>query len=194
MDLSEGPDPDAVGARRLLPDHPGERRRLILRLALRITVVTALLIGLYALVPIPVGRSGALAVLEMAVGLLIFLVATGWQIRNIVRDDHPVLRAVEAVAFALPLLIVVFAFTYLTLSRADPASFSEHLDRIDALYYTTSTLATVGFGDITADSTGARALVSVQMLFDLALIAGLVRLVVLATQTGLSRRSSERSG
>ena len=129
----------------------------------------------------------------MIAGLLLFLLATGWQIRNIMHDEHPVLRAVEGVALALPILVIVFAFTYLTLSRADPASFSEHLDRVDALYYTTSTLTTVGFGDITADSTGARALVTIQMLFDLALIAGLVRLVVLATRTGLSRRSSGSS-
>ena len=189
MTPNEGTDPAPLGARHLLPELPRERRRLILRSGLRITAFTAVLIALYAFVPIPVGRSGALAVLEMAAGLLLFLLATGWQIRNIMRDDQPVLRAVEAVALALPILIIVFAFTYLTLSRADPASFSEHLDRVDAVYYTTSTLTTVGFGDITADSTAARTLVSIQMLFDLALIAGLVRLVVLATRTGLSRRS-----
>lgn len=186
----EGLHPPPPGAGDLLPGHPpAERRRLILRSAFRIVGFTAVLLALYAFVPIPVGRSGALAVLGMAAGLIFFLLATGWQIRNIMRDEHPVLRAIEAVSLALPILIFVFAFSYLTLSRAEPASFSEHLDRVDAVYYTTSTLTTVGFGDITADSTGARVLVSIQMLFDLALIAGLVRLVVLATRTGLSRRS-----
>jgi len=188
----EDPQHGPLGADDLMPGYPtAERRRLMLRSALRIAGVTAVLLALYAFVPIPVGRSGALAVLGMAAGLLLFLLATGWQIRNIMGDEHPVLRAIEAVALALPILIIVFAFTYLTLSRADPASFSEHLDRVDAVYYTTSTLTTVGFGDITADSSGARVLVSIQMLFDLALIAGLVRLVVLATRTGLSRRASQ---
>ena len=43
-------------------------------------------------------------------------------------------------------------------------------------------------GDITANSNEARILVTLQMLFDLALIAGLVRLVILATRAGLRRR------
>ena len=64
------------------------------------------------------------------------------------------------------------------------------------MYYTVSTISTVGFGDIAAQSDAARALVTLQMLFDLALIAGLVRLIILATRTGLQRRhvSEQRGG
>jgi hypothetical protein len=102
-----------------------------------------------------------------------------------------VLRAVEGVAFALPMFIVIFAFTFLTISRADPESFSGPLGRVSALYFAVSTVATVGFGDITPTSPGARIVVTFQMLFDLALLAGLVRLVVLATQTGLRRQEAE---
>ncbi len=60
------------------------------------------------------------------------------------------------------------------------------------MYYTVSTISTVGFGDIAAESDAARTLVTVQMLFDLALIAGLVRLVIVATRTGLQRQSVSR--
>jgi hypothetical protein len=112
----------------------------------------------------------------------------GWQIRTILRAQHPVLRAGEVTTFAFLLLVVVFAFTYLSLSRAYPASFSEHLDRVGALYYTVSTISTVGFGDITAESDAARILVTIQMVLDLGLIAGFVRLVILATRMGLRRR------
>jgi hypothetical protein len=69
-------------------------------------------------------------------------------------------------------------------------SFTEHLDRVGALYYTVSTLSTVGFGDIAARSDAARILVTVQMLFDLALIGVLVRLVILVTRAGLRRQSA----
>lgn len=150
------------------------------------------LVALYAVVPIPGDSSRATALLGMVGGLAAFMAMVAWQVRKIVEDEHPVLRAVEAVAVAIPLLVVFFAFVYLTLSHADPESFSERLDRIDAFYYTVSALTTVGFGDITADSAGARLLVSVQLLFDLALVAGLVRLVVLATRTGLQRRVAAR--
>jgi len=122
-------------------------------------------------------------------------VLIGLQIRTIVRAEHPVLRAFEVVAFAVPLLVAVFAFTYLSLSRQEAMSFTEHLDRVGALYYTVSTLSTVGFGDIAAKSDAARILVTVQMLFDLALIGVLVRLLILVTRAGLRRQSaSEKVG
>ncbi|HYI98611.1 MAG TPA: potassium channel family protein [Thermoleophilaceae bacterium] len=180
-------DLDASGA---LPADPRQRRRLIARSALSILGLTIGLLALYALVPVPGDSSGAAALVSMIGGLLLFVVLVGWRIHRIMSDQHPVLRAIEAVTVAVPLLVVVFAFSYLTLSRADPASFSEDLGRVDAFYYTVSTLTTVGFGDITADSAGARILVTVQMLFDLALIAVLLRLVVLATRTSLRRRSA----
>jgi voltage-gated potassium channel len=175
---------------RVLPEHPGERRRLLARSGLRVLGIALGMLLLYVLVPVP-GTSGAAALLGMVAGLLLFVVLVGWQLRAIVRADHPVLRAVEGVAFALPVLIVIFAFTFLTISRADPQSFSEPLGRVSAMYFTVSTVATVGLGDITPTSSGARILVTLQMLFDLALLAGLVRLVVLATRTGLRRQEAE---
>lgn len=166
---------------------------MLVRSGLRISGVALGMLALYAVLPIP-GTSGATALLGLIAGLLLFLVLVGWQLHTIVRDDHPVLRAVEAIAFALPLLIVVFAFTYLTISRADPQSFSEPLGRVDAMYFTVSTLSTVGLGDIAPTSSGARAVVTLQMLFDLALLAGLARLLILATRTGLRRKEGERGG
>ncbi|HEY3434509.1 MAG TPA: potassium channel family protein [Solirubrobacterales bacterium] len=175
---------------RVLPDHPEERRRVLVRSALRIFGITLGMLVLYVIVPIP-GTSGAAALLGMLAGLAFFLALVGWQLRSIVQAEHPVVRAVEVVVFALPMLIVIFAFTFLTISDADPQSFSEPLGRVDAMYFTVSTLATVGFGDITPTSPGARIVVTFQMLFDLALLAGLVRLLVLATRTGLRRKQAD---
>ena len=183
--MSEHAESEDFGA--ILPGDSRERRRLIVRSALRILAATVGLLVLYALVPIP-GTSGAGALVALIVGLIVVVGLVGWQIRAITGAANPVLRAVEAIALALPLLTVVFAFTYLSISRADPAAFSEHLNRVDAFYYTVSTISTVGFGDIAAESGAARILVTIQMAFDLALIAGLVRLVVLATRIGLQRR------
>lgn len=162
---------------------------MLLRSGLRILGIALGMLLLYAVVPVP-GTSGVAALLGMVAGLVLFVVLVGWQLHTIVRAEHPVLRAVEVVVFALPMLVVIFAFTFLTISRADPQSFSEPLGRVNAMYFTVSTLATVGFGDITAASPGARIVVTFQMLFDLALLAGLVRLVILATQTGLRRQET----
>ena len=118
---------------------------MIGRSAVRILIATVALLVLYALVPIP-GSSGLGALVGLIIGLVAFLGLIGWQIRGVSRDAHPVMRGVEVVALALPLLAVVFAFTYVSISTADPAAFSEHLSRVDALYYTVVTISTVGYG------------------------------------------------
>ena len=178
--------PGEVSAK--LPGDPRERRRLIVRSSARILAGTTGLLVLYASVPVP-GTSGTGALVGLIAGLAVFLGLLGWQIKAIAGATNPVLKAVEVVAVALPLLTVVFAFTYLSISRADPAAFSEPLARIDALYFTMATISTVGFGDIAAETGAARLLVTIQMVFDIALIAGVVRFLVLATRAGLQRQS-----
>ena len=187
---------EPAGKSDLGPTVPGdsrERRRLIVRSALRIFVAAGALLVLYALVPIP-GASGSGALVGLILGLLVFVGLVGWQLRAIARAANPVMRAVEVVALTLSLLALVFAFTYVSVSRADPAAFSEELNRVDALYYTVTTISTVGYGDIAPVSSAARILVTIQLAFDIALIAGVVRLLVLATRTGLERRTSEGEG
>ena len=171
-----------------LPGDAHERRRLIVRSSVRVLALTTGLLVLYAFVPVP-GTSGTGALVGLILGLAVFLGLLGWQIKAIAGATNPVLRAIEVVAVALPLLTVVFAFTYLSISRADPAAFSEPLARIDSLYFTMATISTVGFGDISAETGAARLLVTIQMAFDIALIAGVVRFLVLATHAGLRRRN-----
>jgi voltage-gated potassium channel len=173
----------------VLPGDVRERRRIIAGTGLRILATTTGLLILYAAVPVP-GTSGVGALIGLIVGFVVFVGLVGWQIRSILSAEHPILRGIEVVAFALVLLIVVFAFAYLSIARADAAAFSEALDHVGALYYTVSTVSTVGFGDISAVSDPARILVTVQMLLDLALIAGFARLMILVTRTGLRRQGA----
>ncbi len=49
--------------------------------------------------------------------------------------------------------------------------------KVDAVYFTVTTLATVGFGDITPTSQSARLVVTVQMIFDLTVVAVAARLI-----------------
>lgn len=186
--MTEPADEDDLGS--ILPGDTRERRRLIIRSAVRILAATGALLVLYAVVPIP-GTSGIGALVGLVIGLLVFVGLVGWQIRAIAGAANPVMRAVEVVALTLPLLALVFAFTYVAISRADPEAFSEHLSRVDALYYTVTTISTVGYGDIAPVSSAARILVTIQLAFDIALIAGVVRLLVLATRTGLERRGAD---
>ena len=67
-------------------------------------------------------------------------------------------------------MTVAFAVFYLNLSARDPDAFSEPLGRTAALYFTMTTLTTVGYGDITARTDAARIAVMVQFLFNVAVI------------------------
>jgi hypothetical protein len=142
---------------------------------------TVALFILYALAPLGQRPMGSvLAGLVLSV-LLLSIVVT-WQVVAVTRSPSPVLRAVEGVALSVPLLLLLFACIYFVTAETDPASFSEPLTRIDAIYFSTTVFATVGFGDISAASQAARVLVMVQMLADLILIGVIAKVLVGAAQ------------
>lgn len=152
-----------------------EGRRVATRTAARIIAGTLVLLVLYAVLPLPL-RVGVGAVLALAAGLIVLVAVIAIQVRAIGRSPQPGMRAIEAMALTLTVLVVVFAYVYVSLSAGLPSSFSEPLSRLDGVYFTVTTLATVGFGDIAARTQPARLIVTLQIVVDLALIAGLARL------------------
>jgi hypothetical protein len=56
---------------------------------------------------------------------------------------HALRRAIEALASAIPLFLVLFAAAYVMLADAQPQAFSEPLSRTDALYFTITVFSTV---------------------------------------------------
>lgn len=95
---------------------------------------------------------------------------------------------------AVPLLLVVFAGACILMERAHPGSFSESLNHTDALYFTVTVFATVGFGDITPVTGAARVLTTVQMLVDLAAVGVIAKVIFGAVQTGLRRKPGPDQG
>jgi voltage-gated potassium channel len=168
-----------------------DRRRLFVRSGLRIVGTIVLMLAIYAALP-AASKTGIRVLVELIAGLLAFTGLLGWQVRSILDADHPEIRAVESVALAAPALVVVFAFTYLSLSHADPSDFSQHLDHVSAMYFTVTVVATVGFGDIVAKTDPARVLVTIQMILDLAVFVGIVRAIVWAGRVGVRRQQEAR--
>ena len=172
---------------------PAQRRRLILRAVLRGLVVTTVLVVLYYLLPLdrPLDTS---TTVRLLIGLLIFTGLAVWQVRAITGSRYPGLRAAEALGFILPLYLLMFASTYFLMERASAANFTQPLTRTDALYFSVTVFATVGFGDITAKSETARVVLIVQMLADLALLGAGARVLLGAVQRGRQRRSGTGDG
>lgn len=164
---------------------------MVTRTALRILLSVIVLVVLYGALPVP-HRTDAGVLAELTIGLMVFAAVLGWEVLKVMGAEHPELRAAEALAIAVPVVLIVFAFTYLSLSRNFPDSFSERLDHVGAMYFTLTVVSTVGFGDIVAKTHAARILVSFQIILDFVLLVGIVRAVFFAAQVGVRRRQSER--
>lgn len=78
---------------------------------------------------------------------------------------------------ALYLLVLGFALLYAITATVAPEQFSGIANRSDALYFSVTTTATVGFGDIHASGTPARLMVTAQMLFNLIYIGTALRIL-----------------
>ena len=161
---------------------PAKRRRLIIMGLLRAFAVTTILVAIYYLAPLD-RTTHIPGWLSLTVALLALGALTAYEVRAIVRAAHPGVRASVALATTAPLFLLLFSATYFLMAQDSAANFNVHaLTRTDALYFTITVFASVGFGDIAATSQTARVIVMVQMILDLIVIGLVVRLFLGAVQ------------
>jgi len=168
-----------------LPGWEDLERRHIFLTGLRAVATSGLVLIAYFAVPLSDDPRGSVA-LRLTVGLSLFVAALAYEVRAVVKSNRPILRAADALALVIPIFIVVFAFTYLTMASSNPMSFTQPLNRVSALYLAVTIFSTVGFGDITPVTDAARAVVMLQMVADLIFIAVVVRLILEAARGSFS--------
>lgn len=166
---------------------PATRRALYRRALVRPLLTVTALLGLYYLLPLDRWHD-PLTVLAFVGGLLAVVGLGVLQIRAILRARYPAVQAVEALAVAVPLFLLLFAAGYCLMSYASPGAFTETMDRTDAIYFTVTVFATVGFGDIAPVTTSARVVVTLQMVGDLLVLGVLLQAIVGAVKLGRARR------
>jgi voltage-gated potassium channel len=168
------------------------RRRLFLRALFGPTLSTGVLFVLYF--GLPLNRAFTVqTVVLLIIGLLVFAGLIAVQTRAISRSRYPRVTAITAMAFSIPLFVLLFATAYFLLEHSDQTAFTQPMTRLDSLYFTVTVLSTVGFGDIAAHSELARGITTVQMIADLVLIGLVVRVFLGAVQTGLSGGTAKKS-
>jgi voltage-gated potassium channel len=91
-------------------------------------------------------------------------------------------------------VVVTFSFAFYLMARNDPGQMAGLHTRVDALYFTVSTLTTVGFGDVHAAGQAARILVLVQMGFNVVFITTAATLLSSRIRTAAEERSRMRRG
>lgn len=120
----------------------------------------------------PFTRVDGLRSMSLVIGSLAVVgVVYAWQIRRVLDAEYPRVQVAEAMCVTVSVYLVAYATTYFLLSDSGADNFSEALTRLDALYFTLTVFATVGFGDIAATTQTARAVVSVQIIGNLILIS-----------------------
>ena len=165
---------------------PAKSRQLIAYALLRSLATAVVLVAVYYLLPLDRITSVPRGVL-LAIGIVILLAVAIWQVRSIITAKYPAVRAIGALATSVPLFLLLFAAAYFLVAKTSPASFTDHLTRTDALYFTVTTFSTVGYGDISAVSESARLVVTVQMILDLLILGLGIRVFTGAVQLGRQR-------
>jgi voltage-gated potassium channel len=168
-------------------------RRLLVRALLRASGTATALVVLYFTLPLTGSIDRSTAML-LVLGLLAFAGIVTWQFRSVLRSSYPGLRAIESLAAAIPLFLVLFAALYLHIADLDGSAFSEPLSRTGALYYTITVFSTVGFGDIVPRTDLARVVTMVQMLGDLLFVGLVLHLMLGAVKLGRQRRATATAG
>ena len=167
-----------------------QRRRVLSIALVRVLATATAVVSLYYVLPLdhvttPIG-------IALAIGVLLLVVFAILEISAVLRARHPAVRAVEALAAYVPIYLVLFSSGYYLMASADPANFNvDSLTRTDTLYFTFTIFSTVGFGDITAASQVARAVVMVQMMLNLILFGLGIRLLTQAVHIGVARQHAE---
>jgi voltage-gated potassium channel len=178
-----GPGPDVWHDLRLRP-------RLLMRSLLQALGSSIALVVLYYLLPLD-ESSIPVVVVILAIGLAGLVLLVAFQVRSIIKSQFPELQAVGALAMTIPLFLLLFAATYFIMDRISAGSFSEPLTRTEALYFTVTVFATVGFGDITAKAEFARVVVTGQMVLGIVIAAIGARVIVEAVRRGQQQRPGD---
>lgn len=98
-------------------------------------------------------------------------------LRRVNTSERPLFDALYFLVALGTLAIVVPAAAYVATEDISPDSFDGLETKIDAVYFTVTTMSTVGFGDITAQSQGARLLVTAHIILSIVVLGSMFKIV-----------------
>jgi len=160
---------------------------------LRLAGLLVLILALYFALPVDTDpnhdtliRAGVsmLVLVGLAVGMVL-------QLRMHLDDTS---RRMDGLILGIVIVVIVFAHAFYVIEKQDPGQFVELETRLDSLYFATSTLVTVGMGDVHAAGQLGRGLVLVQMVFNVVFVATTATLLTTRIrQTALARAEERRT-
>jgi hypothetical protein len=134
------------------------------------------LLGVYYAFPLDLDVSAGRLTLS-GLSVIVGLVVLGWtmimELEHLRHGEDS--RGTVALAMLVIMLVMGFSAAFFLVELADPQQLVGIHTRTDALYFTLSTMTTVGYGDAHAEGQLARALVCVVIVFNVVVVASLVR-------------------
>ncbi|GAA4556231.1 potassium channel family protein [Pseudonocardia xishanensis] len=124
----------------------------------------------------------------LALAIVVLVVLVGRRVEHEVRTEGP--SRTGPLLVALVAGVVIFALADLVVATTMPGQFEDLRTKTDALYFSLTTLTTVGYGDVHAEGQVARALVVAQLVFDVVVLATAARNLVGAARR---HRAAEES-
>ncbi len=164
-------------------------RRLLVAAMARVLVIVAVTLVVYFWLPVEGQDAATAASAAAVVGITIILTVFARQMTRVSRSKRPVLAALEALVLVFGLFLCFFALLYVSISEADPDAFTQDVDKVAGVYFTTTVLTTVGFGDISPVSDSARIVVTLQMVLGLVLIGSAVKALGFSARRAVTARS-----
>ena len=171
-------------------NHP--RRDLTRRWLAGIAAIAGL-IGIYALLA-PIDLTGHPARLAL---FSTFMLTSYWAIfavalARLTRSKYPGTDGIILLLLLFTILLLGFAYLYNSISVFEPGTFTTNMDtKLSAIYFSVTTLSTVGFGEISPANDTARTIVMAQMLLDLALLGLGVKLLSQASKGRMQTLANE---
>jgi hypothetical protein len=112
------------------------------------------------------------------------------QLRAVQKSKFPNIRAAEAMFTTGILLLAIFSSIYVGISLSNPGAFTEVLTPFSSMYFSTTVLATVGFGDIAPNTVPARSAAMTQMVLNLVYIGVVVKVFAGAAKRTRANKNS----
>ncbi len=190
--MTEAIDPNLRPGRRALDLSGGQRRRLFAVAIGRTVITVAVLVVGYHLIPFDRGSTWQIG-LVVVVALVLLSAGAALELRAVTVADYPTLRAIQSLTVSLVVVLLAFASIYMILSNSDSGAFDEVLDHTGAVYFSLTTLTTIGYGDIVPVSRAARNVVMLQMVIDVLIIGVYVKLVTTTVRQRLAEATAPAS-
>jgi len=156
------------------PDGPRAYAGSVSRPWVKLVALPIAILAAYFVVPVDARR----APLGVLTGILVSMVALAGVGAVVFSEARSAQRRLTAwhLVLVLEIALVVFSFTYYLVASSDPTQFEGIGTRLDALYFSVSTVSTVGYGDVHAAGQVARAIVTLHIAFNLVFVAAVINL------------------